>query len=380
MKKKQSISVKGVKFFQKQLDLLKAEQERSPLPASSLALYILMHLKCDDLGRIKGKEFSLSDFQQGGIPYTTLHTGKMVLLERGLIREIIINDLPSFEIVGYKELNSPEHRIEGEKLSYFRIPYELLTKPLLKCLVSAREAAGILLVLDLLNRFTRFIGKNQAKAMQASFTYTMKSLQEKTKKTALKIRHIINLIQDFFSFEACDYKERRPNKERVTVKKKNVIQIVIKKFKVCINPDLLLIEEDEHATKTLEAAFRKELTVKLESAGISYHSKELRDMLTAVKQEVINVMQFSTQQTFKERNRFIRNVFSSALDSLIDYYQLKSKENSNFTFVSIGSFMRKSLRSSMQSLVVVELDPGDRIEIASGYYERYRKYPVVFSN
>jgi hypothetical protein len=387
-KKRQALSINGVKFFQDALDKIKVLHELSPLSSAAIGVYILYHFRCNDFGRVNAKELSLSDWAETtGIPYSTLHSGRQVLFERGLIEEMIIGKESFYQIVGYDQWNSPEIKNQGAyyNLSYFRISYKLLSSSLLKNLISTRNASGIILVLDLFNRITRTIGQMKQSRGQLVLSdiknitveYTMNTLKSKTKKTALKVRQLIEMLQDFFVFEAEDTRERKPKRDRVAApRKKNVVQVVIEKYVVKVNPEILKYEEDELVTQTLQASLRKETVSKLDLLGITHRYHDIKDIMNAFKHEVIKVIQFSNQPV-KDRNRFIANIFNEALTDFVEYYSENIKSNTNFKIGKLGALLRKLFRNTCKAYIERELDIGERIDIKTRFAKKYGKYPLI---
>lgn len=385
-KKRQNYSINGVKFFQAGLDLLKAEHERSPLSAAAIATYILFHFKADDFGRVNAKELSLSTWANSTkIPYTTIHSGREVLFARGLVKEIIIAGEPYYQITNFDRWNSPELAAQGVKLSYFRVSYKLLKDPVLKSLVSSRNSAGLFLLLDLFNAITRAIGnkiKNSKNSsiediVNVSKEYTMNTLKTKTKQSALKVRQFIEAVKTLFVFEAEGYSERIPSKDRVAVtKKNNVIQIVIRKFKVKINPEMVHSEEDELETQTLEASLRKEVISKLDHFQIPKRNKDIRDIMAAFKQEVIKIMKYSSQP-LKVRNRIIRNIFEDSLRLLTDYYTAQKAKDPRFRIKSLGGYMRRTFIQTFKNYLEIHISLEDKIDMGTSYFQDHGTYPLT---
>ncbi|MEK3993042.1 hypothetical protein [Robertmurraya sp. FSL R5-0851] len=372
-------TINGKKFFQDGLTKLKVEHDCYPLPASAVCTYVLFHLECDDLGRVHANSFSLTKFtKMTGIPSSTLYGGMEALFQRGFIQEVIVKNQPYYEIIGYSTWNTPEFNIHSgreEGLNYFRIPYKITEGSALKRLVSSRDAAGIIMLLDLFNAFTRLVNLKGKKA-EEGLTRRMGYLKQKMKKTALKIRQWAEIIEGLFTFEPVGVAERRPRKDRLTVRKQNnPVQVFIEKFKVTINPSLIAELEDTYDTQQVEAAVRKEVSFKLVEEGIKHTQKDIRDILGSVKQEVIDVMKYYNE-SIPRRNKVIFDVFNSAFGQFIDFYKDKKENDPENQVRSIGAFIRSSLISSFGHYVNNPNPYGEVVEEAIFHYANAnRKYP-----
>lgn len=348
-------TLNGRKFFQDGLTKLKVEHDCYPLPASAVCSYVLFHLVCDDLGRVHANSFSLTKFSKmTGIPSSTLYGGMEALLQRGFLQEVIIKNQPYYEIIGYSTWNTPEFNRQQsgreEGLNYFRIPYKITEGSALKRLVSSRDAAGLIMLLDLFNAFTRLVNLKGQKA-EEGITRRMGYLKQKMKKTALKIRQWAEIIEVFFNFEPVGVSKRNPRKDRLTIRKKNnPVQVLIEKFKVTINPSLIAELEDTYDTQQVEATVRKEVSFKLVEEGIKHTQKDIRDILASVKQEVIDVMKYYNE-SIPQRNKVIFDVFNSAFGQFIDFYKDKKENDPENQVRSIGAFIRSSLISSFGNYI-----------------------------
>jgi hypothetical protein len=379
---KNMTSIKGKKFFQDGLLKLKVEHECYPLPASAISTYILFHLECDDFGRIHANSFSLNKFSKStGVPYSTLHGGFEVLFKRGFMREVIINKQPYYELIGYSTWNTPEfNKISGreEGLNYFRIPYSLGESAALKRLISSRDPFGLIMLLDLFNAFTRLINLRK-KDVQNGLTRTMNHLKEKMKKSALKIREWVEVVKEFFYFEPIGLSKKTPRSDRLTVrKKKNPVQIVIEKFNITINPSLIDEIVDDYNTREIEAAIKKEVTFKLAEEGIKHTAKDIKDILASAKQEIIDIMKYSSTSTFV-RNKVIIDVFNNAFDNFIHYYKEKEQYDPLNQVKVIGAFVRSCIIESFTEYIFNPNPHFEAIEEAVAIYaNKHQRFPRFF--
>ncbi|MED4400307.1 hypothetical protein [Metabacillus fastidiosus] len=384
---KSNSRVNGKKFFQDALIKLKVEHSCYPLPASAISAYMLFHLECDDFGRIRANDFSLTTFStKTGIPYSTIHTGREVLFNRGFMREVIIDNIPFYEIIGYEKWNSPEinkQKNNMTSLNYFKIPFKLLTSHVLKMLVSARDSNGLLMLLDLFNTFTRVVN-TRGEQVYDGISRSMKKMKEKMKKSALKVRQWMELIKEFFSFEALDYRERQPKIDRVATRKKNnPIQIVIEMFNVKINPDIIYELEDEYDTYEIEAAVRKETTFKLSTERVKHSANDIKDITRAFKEEVINSLKYytdvySTAKDIYTRNKMMLNVFNHSLNEMIYQYRENEKHDPSNQIKSLGAFMRHMLRMTLFETATTANPYLEPISEAIVAYSNEKKEPPKF--
>ncbi|USK62261.1 hypothetical protein [Peribacillus asahii] len=361
------IKIKGVKFFQDHLNALKAEHDFSPLPASAIATYILFHLNCDDLGilRARDPENALRKWSDNtGIPYSTLHTGREILFKRNFISETFNGNDPLYEINGYAIHNNPNSQKEGVKLNYFRLPFALKKTSALKNLVSAKDSAGLIMLLDLCNSFHRD-ARWKPERTDFNLSRSMKFFQEKMGKSAKKIRSWIEAIKDIFSFSPIDYKERVPNQERVAVRKKNnPIQIVIKNFSVQMANGLLSKEEDPFHVKQVEATVRKEAVVQFKRNEMVVSKKQIRDIMTAFRQETLKPLSKYVNQSdsYKvQRNRLFYHIFLGALENTINYHKESIAQDKNFRIHNIGGFFREKVKHFTLQAMIFDLSKSETI-------------------
>ncbi|MES1051619.1 hypothetical protein FOA24_20415 [Bacillus thuringiensis] len=356
---KQKFLVHGPKFFNGLLKQLKREDELCELPASSLAVYVGMHYMVNDIGLLPS-DFTIQQLAEKiGLPYTTAYTGFEILLQRELVREVIMkNGLPVYEICNYA-LNNRTKR-EGNQecmgLSYFRIPKTLLDTNILRELVTHRDRKGIYLLLDLCNNFTHELYKQSHEGVeQYTLTRTMKFLKGYLKKNAKKVREYTDLLSPIFQFEASHTTVREANEKRITRIRKAVNQILVPKFTVRISTSCV-VENTDADIKQNEAKMRKEAVSRLKSLGYPLSNKDRRDLVVAFQNEISKIAYVLENKT--ARTQLMTYTMCYALDALEQYVKTTSKK-----VKTIGGFVRTKLRESLPSWRFTYLSEHDRHEL-----------------
>lgn len=350
-----TIAIKGAKMFQDHFNALKAEHDFSPLPASAIATYLLFHLNCDDLGLLRARdpENALRMWSdKTGIPYSTLHTGREILYKRNFIKDTFNGNDQLYEINGYGVHNTEM------KLNYFRIPFSLKNSKVLKKLVSAKDSTGLIMLLDLCNAFHRDARWGKS-AKELSVTRKMSSFKEKMNKNAKKVREWIESVSEIFTISPLDYQEKRPNQERLGVRKKNnPIQILIKDFTVQVKKSCLSKEDDPFHTKQVEATLRKEAVVQFKRHQIIIKKSDMKDIMAAFRQEAIKPLgkYQNVNEPFKlKRNQLFYHIFLGALENTIQYYELEKAKNPSFRFRSVGAVFRTKVRHYASQALLFDL-------------------------
>ncbi|MEH6891608.1 hypothetical protein V7024_18350 [Bacillus sp. JJ864] len=356
---KQKFLMRGPKFFNGLLKQLKREDELFELPASALAVYVGMHYMVNDIGLLPS-DFTLAQLAQIiGLPYTTAHTGFEILLQRGLVQEIITEEgLPVYEISHYA-LNNRTKR-EGNQecmgLSYFRLPKALLETTILCELVTHRDRKGIYLLLDLCNNFTHELYKQKHESIeQYTLVRRMSFLKKYLNRNAKKVREYIELLSPIFQFEASNTTVRYARESRLTRMRKAVNQVLIPRFTVRMAASCVL-ENDDTDIKQNEAKMRKEAVSRLKSVGYALSSKDRRDLVVAFQNEVSKIAYLLENKT--ARTQLMTYTMCYALDSLEQYVNTTGQK-----VKSIGAFVRTKLRESLPSWRFTYLNDHDRHEL-----------------
>lgn len=355
---KQKFLIHGPKFFDGLFKQLRIEDEASEIPASALAVYIVLHYKVNDIGLLPS-DFSISQVATAiGLPYTTAHTGFQVLLQRKLVQEVFINNLPVYEINNYALNNRTkrEGNMECVALSYFRLPYTLLDLPILRELVTHRDRNGIYLLLDLCNAFTRKLGTTYKENVdEYTIVRRMSFLKGYLNKNAKKVREYIHLLSPIFQFKAVQTTMRKARESRITRIRKAVNQILIFKFTIHITSPCVLENKDTDI-KQYEAKMRKEAVSRLKSIGYALSSKDRRDLVVSFQNEISKIAHVLENKT--TRAQLMTYTMCYALDQL-EHYVNKTKEKVH----SIGAFMRTKLRESLPIWSSTYLDNHIRHEL-----------------
>lgn len=352
---KQKFLIHGPKFFDGLFKQLRTEDEAGELPASALAVYVGLHYMVNDIGLLPS-DFSITQVATAiQVPYTTAHTGFQTLLQRKLLQEKIVNNLPVYEISNYALNNRTkrEGNLEYMALSYFRLPHALLDTTILCNLVTHRDRNGIYLLLDLCNAFTRKLGTTYGESLkQYTLVRRMSFLKSYLHKNAKKVREYISLLSPIFQFEAVQTTVRTAKKSRITRIRKVVNQILIPKFTIRISVSCVL-ENNDTDIKQQEAKMRKEAVSRLKSLGYILSSKDRRDLIVAFKNEISKIAYLVENRT--TRTQLMTYSMCYALDQLESY-----KKITNEKIHSIGAFIRTKLRESLPSWQLTYLNDDDR--------------------
>lgn len=364
----QKYLMNGPKFFDGLLKRLKLENEVG-LPASSLATYILLHFKVNDLGLLP-TDFVLADLaKENSIPYSTIHNGFHILLERNLVREVFINGIPLYEITDYALNNrtKKEGNLECVSLSYFRIPNKLVETTILKDLVSHRDSKGILFLLELCNSFTRKLGLSTFSEIEENFIIRkMFFLKKRLGKNAKRVREYIQLLAPLFKFEALEEQIKHAREGRITRIRKKINQICIYKFKVQITSQCI-IENDNSEIKQQEARMRKEAITRLKTIGYPLSKKDCKDIVVAYKNEISEIAYFIENKLL--RKQFMTYAMSFAMDQIENYVKKSNKK-----LKSVGAIVRSKLREALDSWQS-SISDSTRHELLIKYIENNKEVP-----
>ncbi|WP_430510705.1 hypothetical protein [Gottfriedia solisilvae] len=354
--------VDGGKFFDNLNKLLREQHDAVQFPASSLAAYILLHLECDPFGRIEFDNKSIHDdkrfnlniaAKRSSIPYTTLYTGFQTLLQRNLVREILIDGKPYYEIVGYASANTYDFETTSEqstKLSYFRVPYTLRNNNVLAKLVNARDSKGILLLLDLCNNLSRGYTKTLR---------LMKTLKHYLNRSAKRVRAYIEMISPIFSFTSEDYSVRKPKESRLTRVRKQVEQILISKFAISFQPGIL-VENDNTDLNFQVNKVQKDALSRLTLMNVAVRKTDRKSLYVTFNEIIVEKAKYILDTKLK--NKLLNVSMSYVMDAI------ESKLRNGVKVESIGAFTRKCL-SDFSKTFFSSLDVKSRLDIIDHYYE-----------
>lgn len=366
---KQKFLMHGPKFFNGLLKLLKREDELFELPASALAVYVGMHYMVNDIGLLPS-DFTIAQIAEKiHLPYTTAHTGFEILLQRELVQEVFINELPVYEICHYALNNrtKSEGNQECKGLSYFRIPISLLDTNILRELVTHRDRKGIYLLLDLCNNFThKLYQQGYEDVQQYTVERTMDTLKTYLNKNAKKVREYTDLLSPIFSFVPTLKKVREAKKARITRIRKAVNQILIPKFTIHMAASCV-VENTDTDVKQNEAKMRKEAVSRLKSIGYALTNKDRKDLVVAFQSEISKIAYLLENKI--ARTKLMTYTMSYALDALENYVNTTSQK-----VRSIGGFVREKLRESLPSWRLTCLSDNDRYELFIAFSNK--KYDI----
>ncbi|MFJ8219867.1 hypothetical protein [Bacillus cereus] len=366
----QNFKVHGVKFFDGLLNIVKLENERKELPSSALATYILLHFECNDIGMLP-REFQIMDLaKKSGIPYTTIYTGFQVCLERQLVKETPVGKRTVYEIVDYALYNhtaAETANMSGITLSYFRIPFYLMQTTILSNLVKARDNRGIMFLLELINTFSRKIGMEHYKHKIEEFEITRKMtfLKEKLKRNAKKVRQYIEIVKPIVQFNAVDSNDKKPSESRITRVRKQVQQVIIKKFNVIFSSNCV-IENDKKELHRPIAKCRKEAVSRLKHMGQALRKKDKENIMTAFRQEIADIAIYLP--TKQKQSELLIYAMTYALDQVESC--LKKQE-----IFSIPAFMRVQFREAWTYFKEKSLSVGESNDSRTNYHRQHGDYP-----
>lgn len=339
MSTKSTFRIQGFKFHQYALDILKEEVYLNHLPASAVATYIGLVSEVSPAGLIPSdlKKSKLATKMQ--MHKQTIHDGFTELVNRHLIKEVVINDELHYELFGYAAHNKNHKEsmnLSKGTISYFEVPNELFNTNVLSDLVKSKEAKGLILLLNLFNHFSRELNKNKKDPAKAPDQLLMSTLKKNLGKcSAKRVRNVIAMLAPLFSFVPEKLEERMPRKElslRTIVK-----QIWIRKYFVYINPTCVA-QCEETPEETIEAAKAiKDAHYRIKALNIQLKQADKNGIGIAYYSIIKKIARFIKDS--KVKKGFLRDSMQDALEQLEQYI---TKNNEKIK--SIGAFINKSLQ------------------------------------
>lgn len=366
--------IDGFKFHDSQLDYLKSYNgsESYSLTAASLTMLLLLHSKCDSLGRINRNSLNITRISaEMEIPYSTLHSGLQTLLGRGQVRrELKTNQFDElteyYVIANYSDLD-----VNGNVQTYFHVPKKLFKTNILGLLVASKNVEGILFLLELFKRFSHT--KNiQSASYKYYFSSIVNEISKHTSKTSKTIRRIlkqaISLFQKFFFVtpgkgRKFDSKLRKDLKRGIT--NNPGVDMRHSYYELKIDNDLLHAEE-EYRHKNILFNVSKTIRLKLEDNKIKYTQEQLDSLIYTMRYDVINVL----SPSLKEDELLSASVryAESCTDVLIK--NLKVTED---IFFNTGGFFRTVVRANLKNFIVDTTS--NMIDVLFNYYNLHGHYP-----
>lgn len=333
--------INGFKFFQDTLETLDKHVNHykdlgfsKPLDASAIAVYLVLMSESLPAG------YLTHDFRQStiaeiaNIPRQTCSNGMNQLLERNLVREIILDNKSCYEIVGYYELNLNRDESFGksEELNYFLVPREIFHTGTVAKLVSHKESKALIWMLRLCNTFHRAFsqwGKDSEHFIPRNID-TIKKVLGKT--NSFRARKTLGLLSSIFTFKPLDLKKRKP-RNLTNRLKKEYTQIFVTKYHVFINPACLM-EKKEVDVETMKAI--KDAAYRLKALNVPMHSSDKIGLQTSFRSIIGEVAQFINSQS--DKVEFIRFSMQSALNQT-EKYILKGAK-----IETVGAFLNSKFQ------------------------------------
>lgn len=316
--------IDGVKFFQKELDVLRLyaheyvnTKDTKGLTASALSCYIVFHYHCDDFGRILTSDFCLKHVaEKHNLEYSSLYKGLHRLIEMGLILNHFIEDKEYYSINQYETYNSPER---GEKLNYFILPDYLLESEVLRGFIRSRDVNGLIGLLELINALSR---ENSRRNKQAVIRRA-ETLMEKMKKCT---RNIIGWIQRISKFLNVQEKKGR-------IRKENQWSFILSDE--CYNTQV----QDIHKQR-MGAAIRKEIQSVFTRLRLPAKKKDIHDVYISTLQDILDPM-YPIINTF-DGERILKFILNDTIARTADALM---KQQKNKKIKTIPAFWRKVSRN-----------------------------------
>ncbi|MEX3625032.1 hypothetical protein [Viridibacillus arvi] len=343
----------GAKFFQNELDYIKIynnEYSGTKITAAALSTYLLLHYRCDDFGRIREDEFSLKELtDKYSLPYSSINRGFHLLLEIGLIKYLYENGKHFIILNNYEIYNGPDY--DGS-MNYFIMPTFLLESGALNQFIKARDVAGLIGLLDLLNTLYRQHSINGGGSISRAVDTWLKRM----KKTTRNIKAWIKRISAIFE---CDKKAGNFIREGK----------YILKFKDTVFGE----QKIDPRKQRLGAKVRKDIQHFFKTSKLQYQTKDINDCYHTILSDVLDKI-FEPFLEIPNGNKTMRTLLQGVISASCDRLLEKG-----FNIQNIGGLFRNITREEMkQQFTGLDLESKQYFRI---WHAKYKQpLPTFFSN
>lgn len=360
-KKRQDVKIYGFPFPQQLLEDIRNYQIKHDVtfPASAYAALICVlkqiHEEGTQLGEVQ--DFNLAKYSKKlDIAYSTLYTGLKFLERHGFVYDAFNRAGNSVYVLhNYVKYQGQK----AENRNYFNVPHSLFETNIMAELVRTSNARVFELMFSLLTQFRHGVAKvsELGKVEEIVYPRTMSTLKKELGKRSKGVRDAITLLEPLFNIRYVGLTFR---KEQKWIKK---IEFTLKPNTVVENTDAFevnpLVNELQGTTESL-----------FDEIGLSYKSRDLKDIMVSLKHEVIDVLKYVTKdddefKDFSERDSYIQSFYYSSLRYFRNHLDKLQRQKVTFHFSkSIGAYFRTIFRNSIIPFIKEHI-PGHLIKEAN---------------
>jgi hypothetical protein len=376
---KKHFKIDGFKFHQYALNGLRQEIYNykelgwdKPLNASAVAMYIGLVSECSSTGLVDSDVSISSIAKKLNLLPSTANNGYHQLLDRFMIKEVLVGDKYQIEIVGYANANRSRNESVAKEsdLSYFIVPNEVFNTPIIAQLVNATSAKGLILFLEECNHFSRDFKSKRKDINSNPDQLTMVTLKSKLGlPCAARVRKVLDILTPVFTFTPEEIKVREP-RNLLHRLRKAVKQIHIRKYSIRINP-ACVIEKADVDVESLKAL--KNAEYRLKDLRIPLNRSNRIGIQKAYRAMVKEVALFIDDA--KEKKKIVHHSLQTALDHLEKYVQDRPGK-----IEGTGAYINKQLQRFIFNFLD-NMKNGDRIDLISKVRQAYANaaQPFIWS-
>ncbi len=374
-KKPQNIKIYGFPFPQQLLEDLRSYQSKNNIsfPASAYATLICVlkqiHREKTTLGELQDLKLSAYS-KELNIPYSTLYTGLKFLEQHGFVYEAINNSGKSVFVL--HNFNT-HHGKNASSRNYFNIPHSLFDSNIMAELVRTSNAKVFELLLNLLTQFRHGVAKvdKVGKVEEIVYDRTMKTLKEDLGKRSKGVRDALTLLEPLFNIKYVGLTYRQS-------------QLWVKKIEFSLKPHTVIENTDAFEVNPLVSELHGETELLFDRLAISYKPRDLFDIMVSLKDEVINVLKYISNDengeiNYSERDANIQSFYYRCLHWFERHIVKIQSEKKRFYFSSsIGAYFRTIFRNHINDYINTHMSPETIVQARFKEYRDTGKVPTLY--
>lgn len=366
MSNKVEYKVSGFRVNQQFLDDIRfvLHKTEDRLTVTSLTVFLTMLSELDDKNLSDGiiHDYSLSKWAEKlSINYQSLWNGYQLLLKNFFIEEVIIDGRSSILVRNYEDYNNPAKN----KINYFKVPKLIFNTSILSKLVKTSCLAGLLFVLETLNRTRTKLGKDlKGGSTESEFIYTMGFLKERLNKRAVGVRHVLDILSEIFKIKA--------NKTQIfsvnpKTRKKSHEQVWIHSYNISLKPEFYEEKQTENReVHQLMSLANKQMMHFFKKMNLTYSNQDKQDFVTVFRFEIIEKLRLISKYSGKKYD-----AVKESKKLLSALFENMEEKKGKIQIRTIGGFFRKSF----SALLIAHLNNGfiDSNILIDATYNYYRE-------
>lgn len=334
----------GIIFYQAELEFLKLHlrEYSAALTASSLVTYLLLRNNCDEEGLIREDDFVLKHVtDKYDLPYSSINKGLLRLEELGFVNRIFRNHKHYIELPLVMRFAVKDDVRKIAELNYFRVPTFIFENNYLNAFIKARDVAGIIGLLDIINALFRDYSNKSQTMLKRKILPLLLKMKKSFRSGKDWLKRLFNDGQGLINEVHFD-------------KRANFGSSVVE---LSFNPAAFNEREVNPIEEAISSIARKEVRHHFKNSSILYKESELRNCIAVLKSDVVvHLQKLSIVVTKDMALQLTKQVLVDVLPKTIYAIEHTKFDNMPGLFrVRLKGFFKSFMKEHTHSGVMIKL-------------------------